>query len=700
MKGMLVGADGSVMSGDLFQAGRGAVDMSGMGLMMRLAATKTPLARIPGIGNIIGGALSGYQLFSNGGAGIRSLTSGAISGIGGAFSLQNWKDSPWLTAANLVAGIKSALDLIGAVCNVLSGLAYAFAAIAAVGGLLSIFFPPLAFLVPYIPMAVNFGRACGGIATVCMTVSNLISPIPPILRAIHIIFSNQDPIHLAQEEQTYHGEIQGAMANYASAMIDNKLAGGNGNPLAQFSGTIKDGAGQYRSALGGGVVPTPANVKAGVANTDRALGLPENPAAAGKSYFTPEGRTAPNQAQVDKDQHSLDESQGRRDQRQAAADEANQRAADDPSRRNRRAAGRADAKLDEANQRVDARQRALDSSQQGQQVPTGAITAPSDVHFGNRKVTLANPSGEVGNATENAFQQGRANNNAATASSAASAYNAQGGAGPGPQVTRDPQGHVQLPDPPGSLAEIDQLDDRIHQLEGQLPQQRQVIGSATTLSTQAGTQAAGIDAAHATVTAHVQQNTARSAAGQARIAAQTTDMQTRTATAQGNASSGTNQAASPLAGIAGAARSVDGLLQRVPSNKFFDISGAQHGIHQFVQGMDMISGAPGGQQQSQQQTATATAARTTQTQQAAQTNTQANAQGTQLGQKMAADAATAKTSQAQATQIAAQSRTGEQTIEQQLQAAKQQRAQKWQALLGWAAQHRQLRATVLGADHV
>jgi hypothetical protein len=138
----------------------------------------------------------------------------------------------------------------------------------------------------------------------------------------------------------------------------------------------------------------------------------------------------------------------------------------------------------------------------------------------------------------------------------------------------------------------------------------------------------------------------------------------------------------------------------VPSNSFFDISSSQRSVHQFVVGMDQIAGAPAGQQQSQQQTNDALTQRTTQAQQAQSTNQQANSGGQQLATQMGQDAATARTAQAQATSISQQSRATEQSLQQRLETARQQRAQKWQALMSWATQHRQTRGTVLGAENV
>ena len=249
---------------DLGQGAAGAALPTGLGLAINAAAARIP---VPGLGNIIGGALSGYALYQQFGTAEARTRAWNTFTEGFSFEGKTWA----LAIADFVTSIKMIIDLVGNICNVLSGLAYAFAAIAALGGLLSVFFPPLAMLVPYIPTAINFGRACGGIASICMAVSNLISPIPPIFRAIHIVISNDDPIRLVEQERTYHQEIQGALANYGSAAMDRRIAttaGGrrltnrlNGrndpmpqpgqassSPLAQFRQGMRDGATQVREA--------------------------------------------------------------------------------------------------------------------------------------------------------------------------------------------------------------------------------------------------------------------------------------------------------------------------------------------------------------------------------------------------------------------------------------------------------------------
>ncbi|MBV8759884.1 MAG: DUF4157 domain-containing protein, partial [Deltaproteobacteria bacterium] len=368
---------------DAVEGGKGALTQVLMGQGMKLAVTKTALGKIPGVGNIIGGAFSAYNLFSNGGAGIKKMGGEAIEGIGGAFSAQNWKDSPWLTAANLVAGIQATLELIGNVCQILSGLAYAFAAIAALGGLLSIFFPPLAFLVPYIPTAINFGRACGGIATVCFSVASLISPISPLLRAIHLIFSNQDPIKLVEEDKKFHEQAQGAMANYAAATANSAIdsKGKSFNPVNKMLGEMHEGADAAKESMHKGAVKEvgedmqmPEMELKGAKDKAMAGGVKENlpgnhaDKAAdankiGKDYFNPDERAKPLEDKVAKEEDRVKTTEDTAHRREAELDKAKEKLADDNNRPNRRAVQLAERRLEKAEGKVAAAEAAKEDAE-------------------------------------------------------------------------------------------------------------------------------------------------------------------------------------------------------------------------------------------------------------------------------------------------------------------------------------------------
>jgi hypothetical protein len=641
---------------------------------------------VPGVGNIIGGAFSAYALFSNGGAGIKKMGHEAIEGIGGAFNAQNWRESPWLTAANLVAGIKATLELVGHVCNVLSGLAYAFAAIAAVGGLLSVLFPPLAFLVPYIPVAVNFGRACGGIATVCLGVANLIAPIPPVLRAIHLIFSDNDPIRLVGDEKAYHESVQSAIATYSSNRASAALAAHTtGQPQRGFiAGTVHE--------IGEGAATTRSATSAGaVANTAEAMGQTRtgNPQQQGRNYFNPDGNHAIAEAQQAKAEKKLDAAQANSTAQEHRADRAQARLDANPTQRNFEASASASATAER-----------LEGVVQHPEHQVGLAETRAEMTNVHNPDNVGGSTGDAadaarGRATENYRQPGEH----AREESAGEAYRELREGQPEAEATRNARGHIVLPEPPGSLQEIEAIDHRIEELRHQQESIRATTAEARQVQATTTQQAAGLRQSAQGAQAHVAQNTARSQAAQGRVQGQTADMQARTGQANSQVSGGANQSTAALAPIASAAHTVDGFLGRVPSNRFFDVSGTKNNVHQFVVGMDTIMGVGGQQGAQASQANAAVQARNQHVNEARSANAAAAGQGATLVTTMNTDAATAQTASAQAATVAAEGASQGQAAAGSIQQLTAQRQQKWQALLSWAATHRSLREQGARAEH-
>ena len=673
-----------------------------MGQGIKLLTSQTALGRIPGVGNIIGGGFAAYNLFAGGGAGIKKYTTEAMHGIGGAFNAQNWRDSPWLTAANLVMGIKAALELVGNVCQILSGLAYAFAAIAALGGLLSVFFPPLAFLLPYIPAALQFGRACGGIATVALAVATGLSPIPPLLRAMHIIFTSNDPIKLVAEEATFHEEAKGAIANYAAARMnhsfDNRMAqaanpsaapkpfsfyGGLRHEVGEGATTVGQSMGRGSSANTAQALGT-SSAELKNARTEAAYGATGRARQLGADYFNPDARAAVNQAGLDQAKETVETRTGEQANRQTRADQRTAAAEANPSGLNQRRAAKADAQLETANNR-------LETANHNEHM------AEARNEIGGRNASAGN-MGDVGPAAtdrQEELEKGAAQ--APRDASANGAYQQLREGSTEVHASRNAEGHVQLPPAPGTLAEVDALDQQI----GAAAEAEQALAAsaATARRTQQqGSQAAaGLQQSAQGVTQFVAGQQSRGASAVQRVGAQTTDLQSRTAQTSTQAQGTTAQAVGPLAGIASTARTVDGLLGRMPSNKFLDVSGAKRNVHQFVVGMDQITGA--GPQQAQQAGAATqvVAQRSQQTQQAAQSNAAGVQQGQQLAGTMNQDSTVARTAAAQAAEVASSSTARATETRSQLEQLRQQRQQKWAALLTWAAQHRAAREQILNA---
>jgi len=725
-------AASKIFHSDLAQGVIGGALWEGGALATRLIATKTPLSRIPGIGNILGGGMSAYILFSNGGAGAKEMFGHMTHGIGGAFSAKNWKDAPFLTAANLVEGIVATLELVGHVCNVLAGLAYAFSAIAAVGGLLSIFFPPLAFLVPYIPVAINFARACGGIATAAFAVTYLVSPIPALLRLMHQIFSDQDPAKLAAEEDDYHSAASGAIACYAAGkfgdQVDKRGIKSLGvepkpdTPHKTLGSTfiggnvadIKEGVGVYRQSMDGHLTPglKGQNFGAGTANVERALGGENSWHQQSKDYFKPEERTAVAHHEKAGEEKKLEKAEGKLDTAKKdqayvehRADVAQDRLDAKPTSENfdrsvkaSATAERHEGRVADFQGKVDAQHHEVERAEWRTQIPSGL----QGEEFG----------GEMSDGIETLVEQQvyekpearkqKMANDAARAVEGGDHPGAPGAPGehgkPGEEhapLPLDAKGHIILPDPPqGRLEVIEEIDQAIEKLEHEKKELHATGTDARATQKDASARASGLKHASTDVKQYVAGKQTKSQAEQARIHAQTADMQTKTAQAHSKTSQGANQASGPIRGIAAGARTVDGLLQRIPSNKFFDISSAKNNVHQFVVGMDTIMGADGHNQEQQGHTTAAINDRNQKTAEAATKHGQANTEGNKLASEINADATVAQTASGQAATVADSAKEGETNAESKLGQLKAERAQKWQALLSWAAKHRSLREQV------
>jgi hypothetical protein len=721
------GLGSKLLQGDLVQGAGGAAIQTGAGLGLKVLATKTFLSKIPGVGSIIGGGLSAWALAGHGGAGAKKLATSISKGIGGAFSAKNWSESPWLTAANLVEGIKSTLELIGHIANILAGLAYILAGVAVLLALI----PGLQAVAAAIPVLLNFGRACSGIATICFAVGTLLSPIIPVFRAMHQIFSDQDPIKLADQENEYHDSVTTALANYGAAKANEGIVKATaGKPVAgqtpdpppkkvlgsTFIGgnveEMQDGKDAVRSSLD-------------VANTRAAIGG-SNPKEIAHNYINPEERVKlaeqqheEEEGKLGKKEDMLKRSQGVQDKLEQKADKAVTRRDANPTERNVNSAGNA-ADAAEAHEAVVARQEAKVDAQHEQveraewraQIPTGRIgeenvggvvgdAAPGAISaeveeykLGRKKVVKKAAEAKKAEEDELAKEAKARSDRHEEQKGDGQAEGAKEGA----PEKKDGKGHVVLPDPPGNLTEIDALDAQIKQLEAASPQIAASSKEAHQLQQQATQQATGLKASAAGVTQEVQQNQQRSQTEQKRITTQTTDLQGQTAQAHGQTSQGTDKASWPLRAIAGTARIVDGLFQHVPSNRFFDISAAKNNVHHFVEGMDQVMGAGGKQKDLQGQTDGAVGQRTQQTQQAAATNQQANASGQKLAEQMHTDSAVAQNASTQAAGVAQEAQAAGQQNSQSLAQLRSSRKQKWDALLGWAANHRELREKAAGPE--
>ncbi len=708
----------NIWHSDVAQGVFGGALWAGGGKVGEILGSKIP---VPGIANIVGAGFSGYILYAHG----KDMVKGAVHGIGGAFSAKNWSDAPFATAANLVEGICQTLELIGHVCNILSGLAYAFSAIAAIGGLLSFFFPPLAFLVPYIPVAINFARACSGIASAALAVTYLLSPVVAILRALHQIFSDQDPAKLAEEEDEYHSATSGAIACYsASKFSGESFVGGNVEE-------VKGGIATYRGAMGGGVAPTAGNFKSGTDNVRQAIGGDRSAAEVSKDYFHPERQTAVaerskegQERKLDKEEHRLSQAEKDRAYVEGRANKAQERLDNNPTQENFNRSVKASETAERHDVRVGERQAAV-TTQQGNveqarirtQVPSarqglgegdfggelgdGIETAVEDAAAAPdaRKKKLANTAAEEimedkeGGEPGGHGEPGEHGEGEGGGGGGSGEPGEHGGGGDEHHVEaqHDAKGHIILPEPPGSLQQIDEIDQAIDKVEHDKQQQHDVGIQARAKQHEAQQRSKGLQHLSGDVRKYVATKQAKSQVEQAKVHAQTADMQAKSAQAHGKTAQGGNQASLPMRGIAAGARTVDGLVQRIPSNKFFDISSAKTNVHQFVVGMDTVMGVGSKNEESKGKTQALINDRNQQTQAAAAKHQQASAQGHGLAAEINADATEAHGVGTKASGLADEATAAEQQSGSKLAELKAERQQKWQALTGWAAQHRTLR---------
>ena len=260
--------------------------------------------------------------------------------------------------------------------------------------------------------------------------------------------------------------------------------------------------------------------------------------------------------------------------------------------------------------------------------------------------------------------------------------------------------HVQLPPPPeGGLQTIDDLDASIQSLEAQVQAQAANTGEARAAASSAQANAAQLGQLHQQVENRGDTADARQADAQ-RVSQQNAEARQRTDAQNGSAAQGVERVKTPLEQIAGPARFVNGIIQRVPSNRFINVDGPKRSLAQFVQAIDTITGHGQQQGEQRQQAQTVLQQRDATVQQAGQQRTQNTAATQQMAQKVATDHTATVAVAQDATQQAQASRQAERTLAQQLQQKRAERQQKWGALAGWAQHHHEMReAAMAGGGH-
>ena len=216
----------------------------------------------------------------------------------------------------------------------------------------------------------------------------MISPIPPILRAIHLIFSNQDPVKLVAQDKKFHQEAQGAIANYGAATANSAIDGKGFNPLKAMNNERKEGLETTESAVHKGAVE---NTGEGMGNPELDLkgarekalsgGVKENlpgkhagktdeAVQAGKNHFNPDdaARTTKNTGDVDSAEDRLKTVETTEKNREAQLKAAEAKADADPSRANRRALKTAEGRVEKAHGKVEAAEENLGEAEARKEV--------------------------------------------------------------------------------------------------------------------------------------------------------------------------------------------------------------------------------------------------------------------------------------------------------------------------------------------
>ncbi|MCC6620357.1 MAG: hypothetical protein IT385_03835 [Deltaproteobacteria bacterium] len=185
----------------------------GLGIDMGVnAATKR--LKIPGIGNVLGGGLTAYSWFKDGGAGaqqkVKAITEGWNNAIANA-SL----DRPMGTIADFMSWFGTVIGTIGDVCSMLSAACYI---VAGLGFLVSLI-PGLQMVAAIISPCVTAGRVLGAISSLCGPVAMGTNLIATTLRAASILFEAAKPEDLSRELAAFEGELTGLTQQVTSAAV-------------------------------------------------------------------------------------------------------------------------------------------------------------------------------------------------------------------------------------------------------------------------------------------------------------------------------------------------------------------------------------------------------------------------------------------------------------------------------------------------
>ena len=173
----------------------------------------------PHLGSIVGGAMTTYSYFGNGGAGAKKKWAAITDGASKVFNEENWSKRPLATTADLFHWIGDMVGTVGDICSMLS---MAFYIIAGLGFLLSLI-PGLQPIAAIVSPCVNAGRITNKISGLCGPVARVANTMATAFRFAAILCEASDPTEMSEQLAIYEGEATGLVTSVTSSVTKKRL---------------------------------------------------------------------------------------------------------------------------------------------------------------------------------------------------------------------------------------------------------------------------------------------------------------------------------------------------------------------------------------------------------------------------------------------------------------------------------------------
>ncbi len=173
----------------------------------------------PHVGSIVGGAMTTYSYFGNGGAGAKKKWAAITDGASKVFNEENWSKRPLATTADLFHWIGDMVGTVGDICSMLS---MAFYIIAGLGFLLSLI-PGLQPIAAIVSPCVNAGRITNKISGLCGPVAKVANTMATAFRFAAILCEASDPTEMSEQLAIYEGEATGLVSSFTSSVTKKRL---------------------------------------------------------------------------------------------------------------------------------------------------------------------------------------------------------------------------------------------------------------------------------------------------------------------------------------------------------------------------------------------------------------------------------------------------------------------------------------------